>query len=84
MSQKITASLVDNGSATKWAKTDAIGVYTDKSENNVKYTTSAAGTSVAFTASTEVKGAPTYAYYPYSTDNASKKATGLEIGRAHV
>ena len=77
MSQKITASLVDNGSATKWAKTDAIGVYTDKSENNVKYTTSAAGTSVAFTASTEVKGAPTYAYYPYSTDNASKKATGL-------
>lgn len=77
MSQKITASLVDNGSATKWAKTDVIGVYTDKSENNVKYTTSAAGTSVAFTASTEVKGAPTYAYYPYSTDNASKKATGL-------
>ena len=77
MSQKITASLVDNGSATKWAKTDAIGVYTDKSENNVKYTTSAAGTSVAFTASTEVKGAPTYAYYPYSSDNASKKATGL-------
>ena len=77
VSQKITASLVDNGSATKWAKTDAIGVYTDKSENNVKYTTSAAGTSVAFTASTEVKGAPTYAYYPYSSDNASKKATGL-------
>ena len=78
VSQKITASLVDNGSAAKWAKTDVIGVYTDKSENNVKYTTSAAGASVAFTASTEVKGAPAYAYYPYSSDNASKKATGLE------
>ena len=77
-SQKITASLVDNGSGAKWAKTDVIGIYTDASENNVKYTTSSAGTSVAFTASTEVKGAPAYAYYPYSADNASRKATGLK------
>ena len=77
-SQKITASLVDNGSGAKWAKTDVIGVYTDASENNVKYTTSSAGTSVAFTASTEVKGAPAYAYYPYSADNSSRKATGLK------
>ena len=78
VSQKITASVVDNGSGAKWAKTDVIGVYTDASENNVKYTTSSAGTSVAFTASTEVKGAPAYAYYPYSADNASRKATGLK------
>ena len=78
VSQKITASLVDNGSGAKWAKTDVIGVYTDASENNVKYTTASAGTSVAFTASTEVKGAPAYAYYPYSTDNSSRKATGLK------
>ena len=78
VSQKITASLVDNGSGAKWAKTDVIGIYTDASENNVKYTTSSAGTSVAFTASTEVKGAPAYAYYPYSTDNSSRKATGLK------
>ena len=78
VSQKITASVVDNGSGAKWAKTDVIGVYTDASENNVKYTTSSAGTSVAFTASTEVKGAPAYAYYPYSTDNSSRKATGLK------
>ena len=78
VSQKITASLVDNGSGAKWAKTDVIGVYTDASENNVKYTTSSAGTSVVFTASTEVKGAPTYAYYPYSADNSSLKATGLK------
>lgn len=78
VSQKITASIVDNGSSAKWAKTDVIGVYTDASENNVKYTTSSAGTSVAFTASTEVKGAPAYAYYPYSADNSSRKATGLK------
>ena len=78
VSQKISATLVDNGSAAKWAKTDVVGVYTDASENNVKYTTSAAGASVSFTASTEVKGAPKYAYYPYSTDNASRKATGLK------
>ena len=78
VSQKITASVVDNGSGVKWAKTDVIGVYTDASENNVKYTTSSAGTSVSFTASTEVKGAPAYAYYPYSTSNSSLKATGLK------
>ena len=77
VSQKITASLVDNNSASKWAKNDAIGVYTDASENNVKYTTASAGTSVAFTAATEVKGAPKYAYYPYDAMNASNKATGL-------
>ena len=78
VSQKITASIADNGSSAKWAKTDVIGVYTDASENNVKYTTASAGASVTFTASTEVKGAPAYAYYPYSTDNSSRKATGLK------
>ena len=78
VSQKITASVVDNGSGVKWAKSDVIGVYTDASENNVKYTTSAAGATVTFTASTEVKGAPAYAYYPYSTSNSSLKATGLK------
>ena len=55
VSQKITASVVDNGSGVKWAKTDVVGVYTDASENNVKYTTSAAGATVTFTASTEVR-----------------------------
>ena len=78
VSQKITAFIADNGSSAKWAKTDVIGVYTDASENNVKYTTSSAGASVTFTASTEVSGAPKYAYYPYSTGNASLKATGLK------
>lgn len=78
VSQKLTASLVDNGSGALWAKSDVIGVYTDASENNVKYTTSATGTTVTFTASTEVKGAPKYAYYPYSSTNSSLKATGLK------
>ena len=78
VSQKITASIVDNGSASKWAKSDVIGVYTDASENNVQYTTSSTGTSVTFTAATEVKGAPMYAYYPYSSSNSSLKATGLK------
>ena len=78
VSQKITASIVDNGSAAKWAKSDVIGVYTDASENNVKYTTSSTGTSVTFTAATEVEGAPKYAYYPYSSSNSSLKATGLK------
>ena len=77
VSQKIVASVVDNGTAPKWAKTDVIGVYTDESENNVKYTTGSTGATVEFTAATEVKGAPMYAYYPYSTENTSKKATGL-------
>ena len=77
VSQKVTATVVDNGAATAWTKSDVLGVYTDASENNVKYTTSSTGTSVTFTASTEVKGAPTYAYYPYDSNNSSKKATGL-------
>ena len=76
-SQNIVATVVDNGTSVKWAKTDAVGVYTDESENNVKYTTSSAGATVTFTATTEVKGAPMYAYYPYEANNASKKATGL-------
>lgn len=76
VSQKITASIVDNGSGAAWTTTDALGVYTDASEKNVKYTctSSSKGT---FQASTEVSGTPQYAYYPYSSANASRNATGL-------
>ena len=77
VSQKIVASVVDNGSAAKWTTNDAIGVYTDASENNVKYTAGGTGASVTFTAASNVEGEPMYAYYPYNTANASKKATGL-------
>ena len=31
VSQKNTATVVDNGSSVKWAKTEVIGVYTDAS-----------------------------------------------------
>ena len=77
MSQKITASLVDNGSGAAWTSTDALGIYTDASEKNVKYACSSSSKGT-FEASVEVKGAPQYAYYPYSSDNASRNATGLK------
>ena len=77
VSQNVVATVVDNGAATAWTKSDVLGVYTDASENNVKYTAASAGTSVSFTAATEVKGTPQYAYYPYNSNNSSKKATGL-------
>ena len=80
VSQKITASVVDNGGAAgQWSTSDQIGVYTDASEKNVKYTNTATKTasSASFKASTEVKGNPQYAYYPYSSANSSKAATGL-------
>ncbi len=80
VSQKITASVVDNGGAAgQWSTSDQIGVYTDASEKNVKYTNSASNNaaSASFEASTEVSGNPQYAYYPYSSANASKAATGL-------
>ena len=48
VSQKVTATVVDNGAATAWTKSDVLGVYTDASENNVKYTAASAGTSVDY------------------------------------
>lgn len=78
VSQNVTATLADDGTGASWAKSDAIGVYTDASEKNVKYTTSSAGTSVSFAASTTVSGTPQYAYYPYSSSNSSLNATGLK------
>ena len=77
VSQKITASIVDNGSGAAWTSTDAIGIYTDASEKNVRYACSSSSKGT-FEASVEVKGAPQYAYYPYSSDNASRNATGLK------
>lgn len=75
VSQKVTATLVGEAGAA-WTSSDVLGVYTDASEMNVKYTCTSASAGT-FTASTEVSGTPQYAYYPYSTDNASRNATGL-------
>ena len=77
VSQKVTATITDNDSGAAWTSSDALGVYTDASEKNVKYTCTSASKGT-FTASTEVSGTPQYAYYPYSTDNASRNATGLK------
>ena len=79
VSQVITATIENDGSSSVWATSDQLGVYTDASEKNVKYTNSASknAASATFKASTEVKGNPQYAYYPYSSANASKAATGL-------
>ena len=80
VSQKITASVVDNdGAGKQWASGDVLGVYTDKSEKNVKFTNTASknAASASFEAASEMSGNPQYAYYPYSTSNSSKAATGL-------
>ncbi len=77
VSQKVTATITDNDSGAAWTSSDALGVYTDASEKNVKYTCTSASKGT-FTASTKVSGTPQYAYYPYSTDNASRNATGLK------
>lgn len=76
VSQQLTATIADNGSSAAWTSSDALGVYTDASENNVKYTCSSASAGT-FTASTEVTGTPQYAYYPYASANSSNNATGL-------
>ena len=54
-----------------WNPSDEIGVFTNKSENNVKYVNTNQNesvTSVSFepTEGTTVSGTPTYAYFPYS------------------
>ena len=80
VSQKVTANVIDNDAAGKlWSTSDVIGVYTDKSEKNVKFTNTASknATSASFKAASEFSGNPQYAYYPYSTANSSKAATGL-------
>lgn len=76
VSQKVTATLVGEAGAA-WTSSDALGVYTDASEKNVKYTCTSASDGT-FTASTEVSGIPQYVYYPYSAANASRNATGLQ------
>ena len=76
ISQKVNVTLV-SAAGCQWSSSDVLGVYTDASEKNVKYTctSTSAGT---FTAATEVTGTPQYAYYPYASANSSYNATGLK------
>lgn len=81
VSQQITATIANSEDVqTVWSTSDQLGVYTNKSEKNVKYANSASKNSAeaAFKASTKVNGNPQYAYYPYNSGNASRNATGLK------
>lgn len=75
----MSATIESGDASTVWSTSDQLGVYTDKSEKNVKYTNTASSSAseAVFKASAEVSGNPQYAYYPYSADNASRNATGL-------
>ena len=79
VSQKMSATIESGDASAVWATSDQLGVYTDKSEKNVKYanTASRSASQAVFKASSEVSGNPQYAYYPYSSANASRNATGL-------
>lgn len=75
----MSATIESGDASAVWATSDQLGVYTDKSEKNVKYanTASSSASQAVFKASSEVSGNPQYAYYPYSSANASRNATGL-------
>ena len=75
----MSATIESGDASAVWATSDQLGVYTDKSEKNVKYanTASRSASQAVFKASSEVSGNPQYAYYPYSSANASRNATGL-------
>ena len=53
-----------------WTPEDEIGVFTNASENNVRFKNTASENSktVTFAPTTSVTGTPTYAYYPYSAE----------------
>lgn len=53
-----------------WTPEDEIGVFTDATENNVRFKNTASENSktVTFAPTTSVTGTPTYAYYPYSVE----------------
>ncbi|MBQ8521896.1 MAG: fimbrillin family protein [Bacteroides sp.] len=55
--------------AVLWTPSDELGVFTNNSENNIKYTKANTTDNEAFAAfvpSGSVSGTPVYAYYPYS------------------
>lgn len=63
----------------KWEPGDAMGVFTDAGENNIKYvnSSSVASQATTFVPTVSVSGTPTYAYYPYSAD-AGEDITALK------
>ena len=59
-----------------WNPEDEIGVFTDASEDNVRFknTSSENAKTVTFAPTTSVTGIPAYAYYPYSAEAGSDMA----------
>lgn len=63
-----------------WSPDDALGVFTDAQENNIRYSNTNHKSNVevaTFASETTVSGTPEYAYYPYST-SAGTDRTALK------
>lgn len=80
-----TRTCVDNSSSDEvagilWSPKDQIGVYGDKGSKNALFeSANSANVAEAEFNGTMVSGEyPTYAYYPYSADNASADVTALK------
>ena len=56
-----------------WNPQDEIGVFTDASENNIRFknTASENANTVTFASTSSIAGTPTYAYYPYSAEGGN-------------
>ena len=56
-----------------WNPQDEIGVFTDASENNIRFknTASENAKTVTFASTSSIEGTPTYAYYPYSAEGGN-------------
>lgn len=76
----VDSSSPDGVSGILWSPKDIIGVYGDKGTKNAMFeSTNAANVAEAEFNGTMATGEyPTYAYYPYSTDNAAADVTALK------
>lgn len=66
--------------AVMWNPGDALGVFTDSGDKNVKYTNTQRADNVeiaTFTTNTSVSGVPTYGYYPYDAANSQCDASAI-------
>lgn len=76
----VDAETLDGTMVWYWNPTDEIGVFTNRSENNLKYVNTSDEeyvSDVYFMPETgvTVKGTPRYAYYPYSENSGTNKSS---------
>ena len=76
----VDAETLDGTMVWYWNPTDEIGVFTNRSENNIKYVNTSDEeyvSDVYFMPETgvTVKGTPRYAYYPYSENSGTNKSS---------